>query len=419
MSDAIVGLDIGTSNVRVVVAEFAENGELNITGVGSSSSNGGLKNGVIQNLEITQKAIQDAMDTAELMSGHEIKSCSAAIGGEKIQGINSNGLVSVTNNLRKSKEIDQSDIDRVIQAAQTVPISIDRQILHVCPQSFTVDGEKGIKDPLSMLGVRLETDVYIITVAATPVNNIVRSVTRAGYDVSGVMLKTLASARSIMTEDERNLGSILIDLGGGTTDVLVISDDAPLCTCSVPYGGQRITSDISVVKGIPVDVAERIKLNAGCCWERLLNDNETVIIPGIGGRPAEEIPRKELCRIIQARMEEIFCMARDKIALQSRSSQLAGGIVLCGAGALMPGVADLAAEVFDTTGVRIGRPTKMGDVIDSYRSPEFATAAGIVLSCADKYRKQIESGVINAPNTRAKDTDNFGQKLFDWIKGWF
>lgn len=418
MSDVIVGLDIGTSNVRVVIAEFTEDGALQVTGIGTSPSTG-LRKGVVLNIEATLKAIMTAIEAAEQMSGREVESCYVAIGGAQIEGFNSKGLVAVSSKGRESKEIDQTDIDRVIEAARAIMIPIDREILHVIPQDYIVDGQSGIKQPRAMLGVRLEVEVHIVTASVTSTQNIVRCVNRAGYAVSGIMLKTLAAARSVMTEEERNLGSILIDLGGGTTDVLVLAEDAPLCTCSVPIGGQMVTNDISVVKGISTETAELIKLSAGCCWEELVEDqNEEILIPGVGGRAPEQMPRLELCRIIQPRMEEILAIARDRIALQAKVKQLSGNIVLCGAGSLMPGVVDLASQVFETSAVRIGHPAKMGGLFDEYYTPEFATATGIILSYADRRKQAIEDNSMAMRSANQKQS-GVAKGFMRWLKEFF
>lgn len=386
LSDIIVGLDIGTSNVRAVIGEFTENNSLQITGVGVSPSTG-LRNGVIVNIESTMQSITAAIEAAEMISGYEVLSCVTAIGGAQIESLNSKGLVAVTNRGNDSREINQQDIDRVIDAAKAVVIPMDRQILHVVPQSYIVDGQRGYKDPRNMLGVRLEAEVHIITASKTPIKNIQTCVDRAGYSIDGIMLKTLAATQAVMTEDEIDLGSILIDLGGGSTDALVLIDGAPVCTASVPVGGQLVTNDISVVKGISCETAEKIKLKSGCCWEPLLEEYEEVLIPGVGGRPPESIPRTEICQIIQPRMEEILSLVRSKIIKQVKARQLSGNIVLTGGGALMPGIVDLACEVFDTQSVRIGVPGKLGGIMDEYRTPEYAVAAGLLLCNTDKRRK--------------------------------
>ena len=267
-----------------------------------------------------------------------------------------------------------------MEAATAIPIDITRQIIHVIPQSYTIDGQKGIKKPLNMIGMRLEAEIHIVTAAATSVENIFRCISRAGFSVDDVRLKTLAAAEAVTTEEERELGSIIIDLGGGSTDALVIADGAPLCSVSVPIGGATVTNDISVIRGISFESAERIKKSSGCCYEPLLDEVEEVIIPGLGGRPPEAITRNELCNYIQPRIEEILTMVRDKIGLAVQDRNLSGNVILCGAGALLPGIVEVAGEVFDTRNVRIGTPGNFGGLQEEYRSPEYAVAVGLVVS---------------------------------------
>jgi cell division protein FtsA len=395
LSDNIVGLDIGTSFVRAVIGEFTENGTLQILGVGTCVSTG-LRNGLVVNIEATTNAIKEAIEAAEVISGVDVSSCVAAVGGGQINGLNSKGLVAIRNSEKEVREITHYDINRVIEIAKAISIPLDRQILHIVPQSYTVDGITGIKNPENMIGVRLEAEVHIITSAITPLQNIRRCITRAGYalETDGVMLKTLAATQAVMTEEELELGSILIDLGGGTTDMLVLYGGAPICTYSIPFGGINITNDIAIIKGVSFDTAEKIKLSSGCCWENYLEeaaDQSGVTIPGVGGRPPEEISRLDLCGIIRPRVEEILIKARQGVVrLANNIDTLSGNIVLTGGGALMPGIVDLAQQIFDTNNVRIGYPGNLGGVIDEYRTPEYATAAGLFMSIMDR-KKQLES----------------------------
>ena len=382
MSDIVVGLDIGTSNVRVVIAEHDENDKLRIVGVGKAPSTG-LRSGVIVNIEATMRAVTAAIEAAELMSGYEVHSCFVGIGGTQVGSLNSKGQVSVSN---KSKEINENDIKRVIECASNVAIPLDRQVLHVVPQMYTVEHAVDVvqktKDPTNMIGTRLYVDVHIITATTTTVQNIFTCASRAGYTVDGVMLKTLATAEAVLTEEEKELGSILIDMGGGSTDVIVVADGAPICTESVPVGGLLVTNDISIVRGISTETAEKIKLSNGCCWESLVEKNEEVLILGVNGRP-ESIPRSELCQIIQPRVGEIFEMIREKIYSKIQDRRLAGNVVLVGGGAKMSGVIELASAVFGTQSVRIGLPSNLGGMTDEYRTPDAATAIGLVVANAE------------------------------------
>jgi cell division protein FtsA len=379
LSDIVVGLDIGTSNVRVVIAEYDENNRLRIVGLGKAPSTG-LRSGVIVNIEATMRAVTAAIEAAELMSGYEVHSCFVGIGGTQVDSLNSTGQVSVSN---KSKEINQNDINRVIETASHLSIPLDRQVLHVVPQMYTV--EHGVnmlqktKDPINVIGTRLYVDVHIVTATTTTVQNIFTCASRAGYTVDGVMLKTLATAQAVLTDEEKELGSILIDMGGGSTDVIVVADGAPICTDSVPIGGLLVTNDISVVRGISTETAEKIKISDGCCWEPLVDKNEEVLILGVNGRP-ESIPRTELCDIIQPRVGEIFEMIREKISAKIKDRRLSGNVVLVGGGAKMSGVIELASSVFNTESVRIGLPSNLGGLTDEYRTPDSATAIGLVVA---------------------------------------
>ncbi|AEE16388.1 cell division protein FtsA [Treponema brennaborense] len=420
MSDIIVGLDIGTSFVRAVIGEFTENDTIQIIGVGKSVSTG-LRNGAVVNIEATMRALKEAIEAAEMVSGYEVMSCVTGIGGLQIESLNSKGLVAVTGKGKSSREITQADVTRVIEAAKAVVIPMDRQILHVVPQSYIVDGQRGIKNPKDMIGIRLEAEVHIITASVTAVQNIQRCVDRAGYKIDGVMLKTLAATQAVMTEEELELGSILIDLGGGTTDALVLVGGAPVCTVSVPVGSSFVTNDIAVVKGISFETAERIKLKSGCCWEPLIDSYEEVIIPGVGGRAPEAISRVEICQIIQARMEELFEMVRSEIVKKSNLTQLSGNVVLVGGGALLPGVVELAQSVFKTTSVRIGIPGNLGGIMEEYRTPEYATVAGLILSNLN-LRRRIDIKHNNKYNEREntkKSGGNLGKKLSDLFKEFF
>ncbi len=407
MSETLVGLDIGTSTVRAVIGVFSENGELQITGVGKAPSNG-LRNGAIVNIEAATSSVKSAIEAAEMMAGHEVLSLFTAIGGSQVSSMNSTGVVGVAGNGKGIQEITHKDVDRVIEAAKSVPIDIARTIIHVIPQSFTIDGQKGIKQPLNMIGVRLESEIHIVTAAVTSIQNLRSCVTRAGFGCDGILLKTLASVAAITTEEERDLGSIIIDLGGGSTDALVISDGAPVCSVSIPLGGATVTNDISVIRGISFETAERIKKSSGCCYEPLLDEVEEVIIPGLGGRPPEAITRHDLCSYIQPRVEEILTMVRDKIGASVRDRKLSGNVILCGGGALLPGIVEVAGEVFDTRNVRIGIPGNFGGLQDEYRSPEFAVAVGLVVS-----------NIENQEGSQSKrENEKKTKGIFSALKGW-
>ncbi len=413
MSDVIVGLDIGTSRVRAIIGECAPGGVLEITGVGTSPSTG-LRKGVVVNIENTVRAVAQAVEAAEMMSGVEATRCVIGIGGTHIDGLNSRGVVAVTGKGRDNREIGQEDINRVIDAAKAVVIPMDRQVIHVVPQSYIVDEQRGVKDPRNMIGVRLEAEVHIVTGSVTSVQNMVKCVNRANLAVDEYMLHALAAVRAVMTEEERELGSVLVDLGGGTTDVLVIADGAPLLTAVLPVGGIQVTNDISIVKGVSAETAERIKLDAGCCWLPLIEESEEVIIPGVGGRPPVVIPRSEICEIVQPRLAEILTMVREKVDSVSRTRQLSGNVVLTGGGALMPGVVELAGEIFGTQAVRIGVPGSFGGLTGEYRSPDYATVLGLVLDAHDRRKSApVEEGAAEPGARPVVD------RIKDWLKEFF
>ncbi len=413
MSDVVVGLDIGTSRIRAIIGEISDSGVFQITGVGTSPSTG-LRKGVVVNIENTVRAVSQAIEAAEMMSGVEVTQCLMGIGGTHIDGLNSRGVVAVTGKGRDNREIGQEDIHRVIDAAKAVVIPMDRQVLHVIPQSYIVDDQRGIKDPRNMIGVRMEAEVHIITGSVTSVQNMVKCVNRASLNVVDYMLHSLAAVKAVMTEDERELGSILIDIGGGTTDVLVMADGAPLMTAVLPVGGIQVTNDISIVKGISSETAERIKIDAGCCWQPLVEENEEVILPGVGGRPPVVIPRSEICSIIQPRMAELFTMIESKISSITKSRQLSGNIVITGGGALLPGVIELASDIFKTQAIRIGIPGTFGGLISEYRSPEYATVLGLVLSLWERKRSEVQE-----PAASVQVSQPIREKLRGILKSFF
>jgi cell division protein FtsA len=411
--DLVVGLDIGSTKVCAVIGEQGENGDLEITGIGVSPSTG-LRKGVVVNIEATLRSVQQAVEAAEMMSGRVVNSCWTCIGGTHIDGLNSRGVVAVTGKNRELREISSDDIDRVLEAARAVAIPMDRQVLEVIPQSFTVDKHTGIPDPLDMIGVRLEAEVHIITCAVTGAQNIIKCVNRAGFRVNGLVLQSLAAGRAVLTPEEKELGVALVDLGGGTTDVLVYQHGAPYSTVSIPAGGSQVTNDISIVKNISLEIAERIKLDAGCCWESLLEGlDEEVVAPGLGGRAPMPIPRTQILGIVKPRMEETFRLVKDRIERLVAARALGCGIVLTGGGAQLAGAADLAAEVFRLP-VRLGTPFPMGGIVEEYRSPACATAMGLVMEGFEREGKLASEG--REPSAQVKKNPSPIGKFGDWIR---
>jgi cell division protein FtsA len=412
----VVGLDIGTTKVCAVIGERNERGVLEITGVGTSPSTG-LRKGVVVNIEATLRSVAAAIEAAEMMSGREVHTCWTGIGGSHVDGINSRGVVAVTGKNRETREIGPEDVARVLEAARAVVIPMDRQVLEVIPQSYIVDDQRGIRDPLDMIGVRLESEVHIITCSVTGAQNLIKCVNRAGFRVNDLILQSLAAGRSVLTAEEKELGAALIDLGGGTTDVLVYAQGAPYSTIAIPAGGAQVTSDISILKNISFDTAERIKLDAGCCWEELLEADDEIIVPGVGGRPPLPIPRSQILGIIRPRMEEIFTMVKEKLDKLALSRPLGGGVVLTGGGALLSGAAELAFHIFKLP-VRVGFPLPVGGLVDEYRSPVYATAVGLALE-GDEREGNAGSDRGMENRSREKGQTPLFSKLAEWLKEFF
>ena len=370
----IVGLDIGTTKVCVIIGQIGDQGVLEITGVGITPSRG-LRRGVVINIDATVKSIAAAVEEAEMMSGREVQDVYAGIAGGHIESVNSRGVVAVTG---KKREIDQEDVDRVKEAAGAIVIPMDREVLHVIEQEYIVDGQGGIRSPMGMTGVRLEAEVHIVTGAVSSAQNIIRCVNRSGFKVSDIVLEPLASARSVLTEDEKELGVLLIDLGGGTTDMLVHIEGSPYHTEVLAVGGDHVTSDLSIMLRTPNEAAEQVKRAAGCCYLEALDEPDAeTSIPGVGGRPPRIITRRELTEIIQPRMSEILGSVRSQIERSGYLSRLAGGLVLTGGGSLLHGTIELAGEIFGLP-ARIGYPARLGGLVDEYHSPIFATGVGLV-----------------------------------------
>ncbi|MBN2439864.1 MAG: cell division protein FtsA [Spirochaetales bacterium] len=405
--ECIVGLDIGTTKICAIIGEYNENNVLEITGVGTAPSKG-LRRGVIINIETTVKSILSAIEAAEMMSGREVESVHTGLAGGNIEGINSKGVVAVTG---KGREITKEDVDRVVDAARAVPIPMDREVIHMIPQEFIVDEQGGIKNPIGMIGVRLEAEVHIITAAVTSAQNIVKSVNRAGFKAQNIILEPLASAKAVLSADEKELGTVLIDLGGGTTDILLYIEGSPYYTDVIPLGGEQVTNDISIILKTPVDAAEKIKLKSGCCYMDLIQGDEEVFIPGVGGRPPRRLLKKDLVEIIQPRVSEILTMVKDKIDRKGYLKMLGGGVVLTGGGALLPGIMELTMEIFGLP-ARIGYPIKFGGLVEEYYNPKFATGVGLVLYGA----AQRESGTKGKSLDKNSVLKNVLERMKDWFK---
>ncbi len=372
-TDLIAGLDLGTTKIVAIIAEPDENGGLRVLGVGKSPSNG-LRRGVVVNLEKTILSVQDALDEAEKHAGVEIGNIYAGIAGDHIRSINSRGVIAVG---RGGSEISQADVDRVIEAAKAIALPMDREIIHVIPQEFIVDDQPGIRDPVGMAGVRLEGEIHIITGAVTSAQNIYKSVQRAGVEVQDLVLQPLASSYSVLSEDEKELGVAMLDLGGGTADLAVFYEGSIRHTAVIGLGGENVTNDLAIGLRTPRDQAERIKIENGVSMQSMVEQDELIEVPGVGGRPAREVSRDVLAAIIEPRMEEIFALALREIQRSEYADLLTTGLVLTGGGAMLDGACDLAERVFNMP-VKLGIPTGIAGLSQEVSTPMYATAVGIL-----------------------------------------
>lgn len=381
MSSVVAGLDIGTCFVRAVIGIIHDDNSVEVVDVAKEPSSGLLRNGTIVNIEAATKCITKVIDDAEQNSGLEAASVVVGIGGIQIESVNSKGVVAISSYGKKERAVTPDDVERVLECANSIHFPSDRKLIHLIPQTYYVDKSDVGKNPVGNIACKLEADVSIITASSTSVSNITRCIEQTPYTLDEVVLKTLACTDAVMLEEERKLGSVLIDIGGGTTDAVVIVNDAPVCTCSVRVGGNAVTNDISIVKGIPIAIAEKIKLEGGCCWLPMVEQhNEDVIVPGFGSRGSELTSKLELCQIIEPRMKEILEMVRNEIKQKLSGVQFSGSIILTGGGAEIPGCVELTEAVFGTSSVRLGIPQALGGMEDKYRFPEWATAVGLLLA---------------------------------------
>lgn len=378
MREILVGLDIGTSKIGVVIGEVINN-NLQILGVGMSPSRG-LRQGVVIDLDQAVQSIEKAVHEAQLTAGVEVDEVIVGIAGDHIRSVNSRGVVAVS---RSDNEITQHDVDRVIDAAKAIALPIDREVLHVLPQEFIVDNQTGIKNPVGISGVRLEAEIHIVTGAVTSAQNIVRSVKKVGLDVIGLVLEPLASSYSVLDDSEKDLGVALIDMGGGTSDIALFHDGVIRHTAVIGLGGQNITNDIALGLKTPLDQAEQIKRKYGCAYPGLVSKHESFAVPGLGGRPPQNVLRSTLTQIIQPRMEEIFSLAAKEIKRSDYSELMGAGIVLTGGGSLLTGSIELAEEVFGLP-AKIGIPGGFTGLSETVGSPIFATGVGLVLFGLEK-----------------------------------
>ncbi|HXN83317.1 MAG TPA: cell division protein FtsA [Myxococcales bacterium] len=371
-SELVVGLDIGTTKIVCLVGEVAsESGVIDIIGIGVQPSRG-LRKGVVINIDATVASIRRAVEEAELMAGCEVSSVYAGIAGGHIRGFNSQGVVAV-----KDKEVRQGDIARVLDAARAINIPQDREILHVLPQEYIIDEQDGIREPLGMSGVRLEAKVHIVTAAVSSAQNIIKCCARTGLSVADIVLEPLASAEAVLADEEKELGVALVDIGGGTTDVAIFSAGAIQHTSVIPLGGNHLTNDIAVGLRTPMQEAERIKIKYGSAQTALLDKDETIEVPSVGGRAPRVLSRRILSEIVEPRVEELFQLVHREIQKAGQEDLLASGVVLTGGSTLLQGMPELAEEVLGLP-VRRGLPRGVGGLVDVVNSPQYATAVGLL-----------------------------------------
>jgi len=401
-TEIIVGLDIGTTKIACIAGEVTEDG-VDIIGIGTAPSRG-LRRGVVVNIDATVQSIQQAVDEAENMAGCEISAVYAAISGAHVRGLNSHGIVAV-----KDKEVRDSDVARVIEAAKAVAIPADREVLHVLPQQYVVDDQDGIRDPLGMAGVRLEAKVHIVTTAVSSAQNVVKCANRCGLEVADIVLEPLASAQAVLDEDEKELGVALVDVGGGTCDIAVYCDGAIVHTGVLPLGGGHVTNDIATVLRTPLDSAEKIKKKYGIASRSFVEDGETMEVPSVGGRGPRVVPRLRLVEVIEPRIEEIFEHVKKELIRSGYCDALAAGVVLTGGATAMEGVAEVAELVLGLP-TRRGIPGKVGGLVDVVKSPAYSTGVGLVRYGAAHGRA--------AEKARTQATDPQGRHMFRrvWLR---
>ena len=400
--NVLVGLDIGTSKVVALVGEITADGSIEVIGLGSQPSRG-LKKGVVVNIESTVQSIQRAVEEAELMADCEINAVFAGIAGSHIRSLNSHGVVAI-----RDREVTQGDVEHVIDAAKAVAIPADQRILHVLPQEFIIDGQEGIRDPIGMSGVRLEAKVHIVTGADSAAQNIIKCVQRCGLTVEDVVLEQLASSFAVLTEDEKELGVCLVDVGGGTTDIAVFGNGAIRHTAVIPIAGDQVTNDIAVSMRTPTQYAEDIKIRYACALSQLANPDESIEVPSVGDRPARRLARQTLAEIVEPRYEELFNLIREELRRSGFEEVIAAGIVLTGGSARMEGAIELAEEIFHVP-VRLGLPGHVKGLGDVVRSPIYATGVGLLLYARDN----------SEPATRAALLGGNVAGVVDRMKSWF
>jgi cell division protein FtsA len=402
----IVGLDIGTSKIVAIVAEVKPDGTLDIVGMGTQPSRG-LKKGVVVNIEATMASIQRVLEEAELMADCRISEVYTGIAGSHIRSLNSSGMVAI-----KEKEVTQFDVDRVVDTAKAIAIPNDQQVLHIIPQEFIIDGQEDVRDPIGMSGVRLEVKVHIVTGAVSAVENITKCVRRCGLEVRDVMLQPLASAKSVLNDDEKDLGVCLMDIGGGTTDIAVFTGGAIRHTAVIPIAGDQVTNDIAMTLRTPTKEAEELKVRYGCALRQLADPNDIIEVPGVGERGPRKLSRPMLAEVIEPRIEELYSLVQAELRRSGFEELLSSGIVLTGGSALLQGMTELGEEVFHLP-VRVGTPSYSGGLADVVKSPRFATSVGLLLEGKEQFLRH------EAARAQITGISGMATRMKQWFKANF
>ena len=397
-NEIVAALDIGTSKILALVAEINDKNELKVIGFGSEPS-GGLKKGVVVNIEATVYSIDQAIREAERVAGCEINTVFAGIAGSHIRSFDGHGIVRINDG-----EVSQEDINGVIDASQAMNIPSDQRILHVLPKDFVIDGQEGIREPIGMSGVRLEADVHIVTVSRSAEQNIIKSMDRCGLEVQQIVLEQLASSFSVLSDDEKDLGVCLVDIGGGTSDIVVFMDGQIVATKVIPVGGNHVTNDIAYALRTPENEAEEIKIKHACTVSKMINKEELIEVPSVGNRSPRKIELERLASVVQARYEELFAVIDDEIG-KMNIEKLRAGVVLTGGTSQLNGAKELAEEILETD-IRVGFPKDMNGTFENINSPIHSTGAGLLLFALDKYKNNpddlVKQKALESPWARVK-----------------
>ena len=398
----IVGLDIGTSKIVTIVAELLPEGTIKVIGLGQHVSRG-LKKGVVVNIDSTMQAIQRSLEEAELMADCKINTVFTGIAGSHVKSLNSHGMVKI-----KDAEVTQMDVDRVVETARAIALPADQQILHILTQEFIIDGQDDVREPLGMSGMKLEVKVHIVTGAVAAAQNIVKCIKRCGLEVSDLILQPLASSMAVLTDDEKELGVCLVDIGGGTTDIAVFKNGSIRHTAVIPIAGDQMTNDIAVAFRTPTQSAEDIKVKYGCALRQLADAREVVEVPGVDGREARQLSVQTLAEVIEPRVVELYELVLQELRRSGMEEMIASGIVITGGSAMMRGMMELGEEIFHMP-VRLGMPRYVGGLSEVVSNPRYATAVGLVLMGKQQLERQL-SGQMEM---------NSVTRVFDKMKAWF